>query len=54
MHIVIVSNRAWNRRLAAEVQGRLNADVTYLEHHEDVSKEKLTSLMRTSAVSSFT
>lgn len=45
MHIVIVSNRAWNRHLAAEVQGRLNADVTYLEHHEDVSKEKLAPLM---------
>ena len=45
MHIVIVSNRAWNRHLVAEVRRRLNADVTYLEHREDVSKEKLTSFM---------
>lgn len=44
MHIVIVSNRAWNRRFVPEIKARTGAKVTYLEQRDDVSQEKMTLL----------
>lgn len=40
MHIVIVSNRAWNRRFVPEIKARTGAKVTYLEQRDDVSQKK--------------
>lgn len=44
MHIVIVFNRAWNRRFVPEIEARTGAKVTYLEQRDDVSQEKMTLL----------
>jgi putative methionyl-tRNA formyltransferase len=44
VHIVIVSNRRWNRRFIPEVEARTGAKVTYLEHPEDVSQENMMAL----------
>ena len=44
MHIVIISNRRWNRRLIPEMEARTGAKVTYLEQRDDVSLENMTAL----------
>lgn len=44
MHMVIVSNRAWNRRFVPEIETRTGIKVTYLEQRDDVSQEKMIAL----------
>lgn len=44
MHIVIVSNREWHRRFVPEIEARTAAQVPYVDHREDVSKEYMTAL----------
>ena len=44
MHIVIVSNREWNRRFVSEVAARTGAEVTYLNQRDDVTQAHMTTL----------
>lgn len=44
LHIVIVSNREWHRRFVPEIEARTAAQVTYVDHREDVSQEYMTAL----------
>lgn len=44
MRVVIVSNKEWHRNYVDEIKARTNAEITYLDNHDDVSYEKLSAL----------